>query len=263
MHIFTTAFGNLIIYLCDKLTGMRKYLYISLALSSLLYGRALAQSSHFALVPGSVSNQVKGKAYDSLSLFYKVAYISTDSTPFNGWIYTKFITNNDSIPGTANDSFNTAAQVPPLTINNGDTVGIYCHILVKHPYFIDGKGNLIVIWPTSSKQSNKATVPCTDSFKYVAAVAISGFSGIAENDDPFASISIYPNPANTFLNIQNTNPALMIKLARIIDYNGREIISRQDQFAKIDVSALKPGTYFLELNSKDGDKTVYTFIISR
>ncbi len=255
----------MVIYLCDKLEIMKAPLYIYLVLFILLYSEVKAQSPHFVIVPGSVSTQIKGKANDSLSLFYKVTYISLDSPKtFNGWIYTKFVTNNYGVvPGTATDSFNTAAQVPPLTINNGDTVGVYCHILVKHPYFIDGKGNLIVIWPTGGRQSNKAIVPCSDSFKYATTVAISGFSGINENDDPFSALSIYPNPANTFLNIQNNNPALVLKLARIMDYSGREIISRHDQFSKIDVSALNAGTYFLELNSADGDKTVYTFIISR
>ncbi len=244
---------------------MKKSFYIYLLLFTLIYAGAQAQTpTHFNLVPGSLSTQIKGKANDSLSLFYKVTYFGNlDTSTFTGVIYTNFITNNYGVPGIANDSFVTAAQVPPLTINSGDTIGLYCHIIVNHPYFNNGKGNLIIIWPTSSKSSNNAIVSCSDSFRYATTVSISGFAGFDENNDPFGSLSIYPNPTNTILNIQNNNPGLVLKLARVMDYAGREIMVRKNDFERLDVSALKPGTYFLELSSVEGDKTVYTFIISR
>lgn len=258
------ASGILLIYLCYNLKTMKRNLYIFLILFTLIYVRVEAQTAYFELVPGSLSTQIKGTANDSLSLFYKVTYIGDFNAPyFNGVIYTKFATNNYGVPGTATDSFVTAAQVPPLTINSGDTIGLYCHIIVKHPYFNNGKGNLIVVWPTGGRSSNNALVPCSDSFRYATNVTISGFAGVNEKADPFGSLSIYPNPTNTFLNIQNNNPELVLKLARIMDYAGREIMTRRNDFEKLDVSALKPGTYFLELTSVDGDKTVYTFIISR
>ena len=131
---------------------MKRNLYIFLIVFTLIYVRVGAQTAYFALVPGSLSTQIKGTANDSLSLFYKVTYVGDFSSPyFNGIIYTRFVTNNDSVPGTATDGFNTAAQVPPLTINSGDTIGIYCHIIVKHPYFNNGKGNLVIIWPNGGR----------------------------------------------------------------------------------------------------------------
>ena len=253
------------IYLCYNLKTMKRNLYICLIFFTLIYIKAEAQTStHFVLVPGSLSTQIKGKANDSLSLFYKVTYIGNfDSATFNGWIYTNFVTNNYGFPGIARDSFNTAAQVPALTINSGDTIGLYCHIIVSHPYFNNGKGNLIVIWPTGGRSANHFIVPCADTFRYASAVTISGLAGIDGATDPFSLISIFPNPTSTILNVQNNNPGLVIKLARVMDYAGREVMRRQNDFEKLDVSALKSGTYFLELSSADGDKTVYTFIISR
>ena len=244
---------------------MKRNLYICLIIFTLMYLKAEAQTAQFALVPGSLSTQIKGKANDSLSLYYKVTYLGDwNNSTFSGWIYTKFITNNDTNAWIANDSFNTEAQIPHLVIQSGDTVGIYCHIIVKRPYFNNGKGNLVVVWPTGARQSNKSdVVPCADTFHYAMAVTISGLSGINENNDPFNLLSIYPNPTNTILNIQNNNPGLVLKLARVMDYAGREVMIRKSDFEKLDVSALKPGTYFLELSAADGDKTVYTFIISR
>jgi len=243
---------------------MKRNLYICLIFFTLIYLKAEAQTARFALVPGSLSTQIKGKANDSLSLYYKVTYLgSFDNPSFSGWIYTKFVTNNDSVPGIARDSFNTAAQVPALTINSGDTIGIYCHIIVSHPYFNNGKGNLVIVWPTGARQAHNEMVPCSDTFHYATAVTITGLAGIDGSTDPFSLISIFPNPTSTILNIQNNNPGLVIKLARVIDYSGKEIMIRKNDFEKLDVSGLKPGTYFLELSSENGDKTVYTFIISR
>jgi len=244
---------------------MKKRTYIYLVLFSFLYLKAQAQAPHFVLVANTVSTQIKAKANDSLSLFYKFVYIGDTANPtFTGVVYTHFTTSKNDTPGTALDSFNTETQVPPVTIHSiTDTFNMYCHIPVKSSYFNNGKENLIIIWPTGGRQSNKALVISSDTFQYATTVAISGLSGIGENADPFGALNIYPNPANTFLNIQNSNPALVLKLARIMDYTGREVMNIQDPYTKIDVSALKQGTYFLELNSADGDRTVYTFIISR
>ncbi len=242
---------------------MRNYFYLIIFGLSLSCLTAEGQSSYFKLVPGSMSAQIKGKANDSLSLFYKCVYISKDSSTFNGIIYTNYITNKNGTPAIAHDSFNTAAQVPPITIHDSDTISFYCHIPVTPDYFKNGKANLVVIWPTGGRQSNKTLVYSADTFHYNTAITISGLSGIDQKEDPFGALNIYPNPANSYLNIRNTDAELVLNLIRIMDNNGRLVLQTKDNFDRIDISSLKPGTYYLELNSTDGNKAVYPFMVNR
>jgi len=249
--------------LYDNLKKMKKRLYIIIFVLSFVCIEGRSQSPHFVLLPATVSTQIKGKANDSLSLFYKCVYIGTTTAPtFTGVIYTNYNTNINKNPAIARDSFNTAAQIPPDTINNLDTIPFYCHIPVTQDYFKNGKANLIVIWPTGARQKT-GIVTSSDTFHYATTVAISGFTGIDEKDDPFGTLNIYPNPANSYLNINNPNPELVLNLIRIMDNTGRLVMQSHDNFERIDISVLKPGTYYLELNSTDGNSSVYPFMINR
>ena len=242
---------------------MKRRLYIILFIISFTSLEAISQTPHFVLLPGSVSTQIKGKANDSLSLFYKCVYIGTPAAPtFNGIIYTYYKTNNNPNSAIARDSFNTAAQIPPDTIHNLDTIPFYCHIPVTPDYFKNGKANLIIIWPTGARQKS-GIVNSSDTFHYATTVAISGFTGIDEKDDPFGALNIYPNPANSYLNINNPNPDLVLNLIRVMDNTGRMVLQSRDNFERIDISGLKPGTYYLELNATNDNRAVYPFMINR
>jgi hypothetical protein len=229
-----------------------------------LYAMVEAQSPYLELLPNSVSMQIKAHATDSLSLFYKVVYHGTGvDSLFTGVVYTNYYTTKYKVPTIAHDSFNTATQIPALPIKNLDTFRIFCHIPVDPGYFGNGRSNLIVVWPTGAKQSNKSIVSCDDTFKYTTAVEISGLSGIDNQFDTSTLVNIFPNPANTILNIELNDPTVEISQIQILNAVGQVLKRLDGTTSKIDLTMLRNGIYFLELTCKDGQKATYSFVIKR
>ena len=79
--------------------------------------------------------------------------------------------------------------------------------------------------------------------------------GIAENEVS-DSVKIYPNPANNSLSISlNQNDA--IKLVTINNMIGQKVkvISADIDLSKIDISTLSAGTYFIKVETNNGEIT--------
>ncbi|MFT5230640.1 MAG: hypothetical protein ACI836_000013 [Saprospiraceae bacterium] len=74
----------------------------------------------------------------------------------------------------------------------------------------------------------------------------------------FSGFTILPNPANDFLSLDNSNP---IEQLRVINVLGQTILSKKvgATNTKIDISALKVGTYFAEVTI-EGSTNTYQFI---
>jgi len=73
-----------------------------------------------------------------------------------------------------------------------------------------------------------------------------------QQKNKFSSVNIFPNPANTILNVQ-MNEAKNIRF-KIVNTIGEELISeeiKKPEF-KIDISALPDGIYFLRIT--EGEK---------
>jgi hypothetical protein len=86
--------------------------------------------------------------------------------------------------------------------------------------------------------------------------SIDGTSALAIEESPAAgganlSFNIYPNPANHTLNVVNNESDEYDMVVR--DLSGRQVASQQNQRGKsiVDMSALKPGMYFIEIQSKN------------
>jgi PKD repeat protein len=69
-------------------------------------------------------------------------------------------------------------------------------------------------------------------------------------------ISIYPNPANSFLTVKIEKPIGESTSLSIIDITGRELISQKinpsQSLFNIDVSSLAPSIYFLKIQTDEG-----------
>lgn len=75
-------------------------------------------------------------------------------------------------------------------------------------------------------------------------------------------LSVYPVPASSFIHIEMKDAGHYT--AKIYDLNGRRVMNNEettfDQYTKIDLSSLEPGTYLLGVTSADGKETHSTII---
>ncbi|MNE88740.1 hypothetical protein D3C80_1860720 [compost metagenome] len=76
------------------------------------------------------------------------------------------------------------------------------------------------------------------------------------------AVNIYPNPASSFLNVENSSNQLI--KATVLDQTGRVItvLTLVPGQTKIDCGKLAAGVYNLELQSQ-GAKTLKRFVIER
>ena len=65
-----------------------------------------------------------------------------------------------------------------------------------------------------------------------------------------SSFSIYPNPVNTFLNINLTDNDILTKVI-IIDITGKIVLEQTDNLATVNVENLANGLYIIELLSAE------------
>ena len=73
------------------------------------------------------------------------------------------------------------------------------------------------------------------------------------NPEKVISATVYPNPARDIINIDIEYPASILYSASIVDINGNIYRHIPVQKLKgIDISGLKPGYYFIVINSNGG-----------
>jgi len=68
------------------------------------------------------------------------------------------------------------------------------------------------------------------------------------------SISIYPNPTSSILNISNSNN-VEIKTISVVDINGRLVKNQNGALTEINVSDLNAGIYFVTIETAEGKAT--------
>jgi len=76
--------------------------------------------------------------------------------------------------------------------------------------------------------------------------------------NPTSGISIFPNPANNFVTINNRN-SLIIETVNVYDLNGRLLVTKSmnqnviSTNIEMDISAFESGIYLFEIKSNQGD----------
>jgi hypothetical protein len=238
---------------------MKKLLLIYL-LAMLSFCMQASAQSYFKIIKGSVEMQVLSRNGDSLAIGYHVIYFDSSNSAYTGTISTYYITGTNKTPASCTDVFNTA-DLPDKKLNSGDTAKIYTHVKVSSHYFENGNGNIIVIWPTGDKNGKKTF--CKDSVIYPKKIIVINLAGIKDVKNTFDPVNIYPNPAQAWLSLEMKDPGLKIKMVRVTDVSGKEVINTRNPIEKIDVSGLKTGSYFLEVDCGTNQKATYPFIINR
>ncbi|MCX6233156.1 MAG: thiol protease/hemagglutinin PrtT [Bacteroidetes bacterium] len=91
---------------------------------------------------------------------------------------------------------------------------------------------------------------------YLLDMTITQIVGIEENEEIANSITLYPNPANDFVNLDFTNCNQKISAIKVYDNIGKEICSYKladfsDNIYQIPISDLSNGLYFLSVVSEN------------
>lgn len=103
---------------------------------------------------------------------------------------------------------------------------------------------------------NNTPQATTETFLFLDSISLT--TNLSSNDNSISSLSIYPNPATTMLNISNTNN-VEIKNISVTDINGRVVKNETGSLTQINVSDLNAGVYFVTIEAAEG-KTTKKFI---
>lgn len=145
-------------------------------------------------------------------------------------------------------------QLPTTTANAVASKGfVYFKIKPKPGYAV---GDIIPNTANIYFDFNPAIVTNTFNSEFVAALAVETF---AENN-----VQMYPNPASNQVTISLSNTAEILSSIRITDVLGKQIIAinKIDQVSKnIDVSSLKNGVYFIEIETQNKKITKQKLVI--
>jgi hypothetical protein len=89
--------------------------------------------------------------------------------------------------------------------------------------------------------------------------------GVPETENKaITAYSLYPNPAQSRINVRGNNGRDEKLKLSVYDASGRMIIpAQQDDSSSIDVSALAPGLYFIKIENAEGTGSTQRFIIAR
>lgn len=68
------------------------------------------------------------------------------------------------------------------------------------------------------------------------------------------SVTLYPNPVNDILYIENTNQ-LNIRKIDLYDVYGKQIISLGNRFDQVNLKNIVPGLYFINIQTESGTIT--------
>lgn len=119
-------------------------------------------------------------------------------------------------------------------------------------YMWEEQKSIIVTYPGVDVISN--SIPAT--------IAISDFTtnanyclsvGIEEPDKQNDDLSVYPNPAHNKMTINSVNHDPGITSITVFDVSGRQVSVMWDGEKTMDVSAVKPGMYFMKIKTSRGE----------
>lgn len=90
------------------------------------------------------------------------------------------------------------------------------------------------------------------------AAALNLVTGIQSVGDLQTTVSIFPNPASGFINVDASAAKSAVRYIKLYDVSGRlvtTVASLQDQKIKLDVNALQSGSYILKIGFDAGEVT--------
>ncbi len=176
---------------------------------------------------------------------------NTSSQAFTGHISIYYQTDSLKMPGRAKlDSIYVVNFMSGDSIVLGQT-GAFNTFIIK-PNEFKTFHNIIVIWPTGSgviSEQGQGTVYVQDSI-----------AGISETRIHENSFIIYPNPANSIINLVSTDPKYSVETVRIYNSIGSLIKVYTRNTTTLDVSSFSRGLYLLDIETNDKKRAIKRFL---
>lgn len=100
-------------------------------------------------------------------------------------------------------------------------------------------------------------VTCVSNDQFTLGIDDFNVSGtVLATEDFFTSnFSVYPNPANSVLNINSKNNMIVINTIQLTDINGRIVKTVKGMTNQINISELNAGVYLLKITTEQGTGT--------
>lgn len=143
----------------------------------------------------------------------------------------------------------------PVVVLPGSTYTVSGATVTIDSSFFRPGGNVVVVWPYTSQLIQYTPKTFTT---FVA----TNFQGI---DEPALSetIQLFPNPANSYLEIENTKPS--IERVRIFDIKGRVVFTERfdnEKNIRLSIEGLPAGLYAVQIEGNN-EKTTKQVLINR
>ncbi|MDD7887840.1 T9SS type A sorting domain-containing protein [Flavivirga sp. 57AJ16] len=144
----------------------------------------------------------------------------------------------------------TQLTTPPNTgLAGGGTVA---EVTVNYTAVSTDAGDVLELRYVKNQDGNLSRNFSIDNAKINSVAISTDLAALSlENSVLNASVSVYPNPTNSILNINKTNTDINIKRADLFDVTGK-IIYSQSNNQTINVSNFSKGLYVLKIESQDG-----------
>ena len=192
----------------------------------------------------------------SLELNASNNLIVTGSTNQNDTVFGIGNSNNDQYNGGALDGFIAylcQTNIPDITYNNGE---LNSSAADMYEWYLDGQTLNLYSQSITPPADGVYTVETSSFGKCPTISDTFNYSSVSLNEENVNSISIYPNPTKSMLNVKSSTNSTVI----VTDLTGRRILHSQGlKHTYFDLSGVKSGVYVVYII--DGDKNYKQSII--
>lgn len=143
-------------------------------------------------------------------------------------------------------------QLPPASVNEALSNGFITYRVKLNPGF--AIGDIIPNTASIYFDSNPAIVTNTFNTQFVQQLGTPDFNA--------NTVSIYPNPASTSIQISQIGNSAIQKLS-FYDVSGKRVLDYANPSVVIDISPLERGVYFVEITSSENKKAIKKLIINK
>lgn len=260
-------------YLCPKMNCMKSIYTLKYAFLMLLAAFAVnAQSLPYDL---SIKNlEAKDTVSMNSSMGIRFYLKNSGSTTFSGTLNVQYLfSTNTGINSPAGQTPYYSVNLSTITLHAGDSILVTDTIQISSSRF-GGGNNIVIVWPKYQNNSLNDENPANDwaihnifvksnskvapnsNVLYYSKSSSSLQNITAKATEKAKTITLYPNPATDYIQIENLSPGSTIAVLNTIGETLTTSKQGETDRSRIDLSELNKGVYILKV---DDTRTVKYF----